>query len=147
MAQRFSDDFLRLVREKNDIESTIAPYVALRRSGRNLVGLCPFHGEKTPSFTVYTDQQHYHCYGCGAGGDVITFIKNIQNLSFYDAVKVLADRGGLRMPEDYADDGMDKLRRRCLAANREAARFFYECLKSEKGKEGLRYLRSRSKNI
>ncbi|MBQ6164693.1 MAG: DNA primase [Clostridia bacterium] len=143
MAQRLSDDFLRLVREKNDIESTIAPYVSLRRSGRNLVGLCPFHGEKTPSFTVYTDQQHYYCYGCGAGGDVITFTKNIQNLSFYDAVKVLAERAGLRMPENYADDGMDKLRRRCLAANREAARFFYECLKSEKGREGLQYLRSR----
>ena len=143
MAVRFNEDFLRQVRDRNDLESTIAPYVNLRRSGRNLVGLCPFHGEKTPSFTVYTDQQHYHCYGCGAGGDVITFVKNIQNLSFYDAVKLLAERAGLRMPDNTFDDGMDKLRRRNLAANREAARFYFECLKSEKGKAGLDYLRSR----
>lgn len=143
MAQRFSDDFLRLVRDKNDIESAVRPYVELRRSGRLLTGLCPFHGEKTPSFFVYTENQSYHCFGCGAGGDVITFTKNIQNLSFYDAVKLLADRAGLRMPDDTYDDGMDKLRRRCLAANREAARFYFECLKSESGSVGLEYLRSR----
>ncbi len=140
---RFSEDFLRQVRDKNDIESTIAPYVRLRRSGRLLQGLCPFHGEKTPSFFVYTESQSYHCFGCGTGGDVITFIKNIQNLSFYDAVKLLADRAGLRMPDNNYDDGMDKLRRRVLSANREAARFYFECLKNEKGKEGLEYLYAR----
>ena len=140
---RFSDAFLPQLRDKNDIESVLAPYVNLRRAGRNLVGLCPFHGEKTPSFTVYPEDQTYHCYGCGEHGNVITFVRKIQNLSYYDAVKYLADRAGLRMPDDTFDDGMDRLRKRCLAANREAARFYYSCLLNEEGKQGLDYLLSR----
>ena len=111
----------------------------MKRRGRNLVGLCPFHGEKTPSFTLYPDTESFYCFGCGAGGDVITFIKRIENLDYINAVRFLADRAGMKMPEDTRDDAVSRLRLRILEANREAARFFHSCLYSPTGKEGLEY--------
>ena len=86
---RFSDDFIQQIRDANDIESVISSYLELRRRGKNLVGLCPFHNEKTPSFTVYPETSSYFCFGCGAGGEVINFIRNIENLDFFEAVKLL----------------------------------------------------------
>ena len=88
---RFSDDFIQQIRDNNDIESVISSYIDLKRRGKNLVGLCPFHNEKTPSFTVYPETASYYCFGCGAGGEVINFIRNIENLDFTEAVKLLAD--------------------------------------------------------
>ena len=82
------ESFIRELTEKNDIESVISAYVNIKRRGRNLVGLCPFHGEKTPSFTVYPETASFYCFGCGAGGDAITFIKKIENLDYLDAVNV-----------------------------------------------------------
>ena len=137
------DDFLQELRLKNDITTVISSYVNLKRRGRNPVGLCPFHGEKTPSFTVYPETDSFYCFGCGAGGDVITFIKRIENLDYIDAVKLLAQRAGMNMPENSYDDSMQKLRQRIYEANREAARFFYAQLNSPNGKKALDYLHGR----
>ena len=93
------DSFIQELLSKNDIESVASSYVAFKRRGRNLVGLCPFHGEKTASFNLYPETNSFYCFGCGAGGDVITFIKRIENLDYIDAVKLLADRSGMKMPE------------------------------------------------
>lgn len=138
-----SDEFLSELRARTDIESVISPYVNLSRRGRLVKGLCPFHNEKTPSFTIYTDSQSFYCFGCGAGGDAITFVRRIENLDYVEAVKVLADRAGMKMPEDGYDDSMAKHRQRILAANREAAKFFHGMLMSEKGKIGLDYFLGR----
>ena len=139
-----SDDFLTELRNRADIESTISSYVNLKRAGRISKGLCPFHGEKTASFTVYPDTQSYYCFGCGNGGDVITFIKNIENLDYIDAVRFLADRVGLDVPdENNYDSTMNKRRLRILEANREAARFFHKCLQTQDGAIGYRYFKER----
>lgn len=140
---RFSDDFLSQLRLRCDIEQIISSYVNLKRRGRTLVGLCPFHNEKTPSFTVYPDTQSFYCFGCSAGGEVISFIKRIENLSFTDAVRFLCDRVGLSMPVDGIDTSMAQKRKEMLDINREAARFFNTCLFSEEGKAGLDYYKSR----
>ncbi len=137
------DSFLQELTQRNPIESLISGYVQVKRRGRNLVGLCPFHGEKTPSFTVYPENNSFYCFGCGAGGDVITFVKRIENLDYRDAVKFLADRAGMKMPENDVDDTMSRLRTRVLEANREAARFFHACLYSPAGKMALDYYHSR----
>lgn len=119
-----SDEFLDDLRRRADIESTVSSYVSLKRKGKILTGLCPFHNEKTPSFTVYPETQSYYCFGCGNGGDVITFIRNIENLDYMEAVKLLADRHGVSMPQDGYDSGLSKKRTEMYGANREAARFF-----------------------
>ena len=95
---RLSDSFLEQLRANTDIESVISPYVNLRRRGKNLVGLCPFHNEKTPSFTVYPENGSFYCFGCGVGGDVITFVRRMENLDYMEAVKQLADRAGMALP-------------------------------------------------
>ncbi len=143
MAQRFSDEFLTELHMRCDIEQTIASYVQLKRRGKNLVGLCPFHNEKTPSFTVYPDSQSYYCFGCGAGGEVINFIRRAENLDFYEAVRFLCDRYSLVMPADGVDDSLAVKRKRMYDINKEAARFFNSCLFTEEGKEGLDYFKSR----
>ena len=137
------DSFLQELIAKNDIESVASSYVSFKRRGRNLVGLCPFHGEKTPSFNLYPETASFYCFGCGAGGDVITFIRKIENLSYIDAVKFLADRAGMTMPEQSYNDVSAKQRLRILEANREAARLFYAYLYSSGGKAGLDYYHSR----
>ena len=103
------------------------------------MGLCPFHNEKTPSFTVYPATQSFYCFGCGAGGDAITFVKKIENLDYLDAVKTLAQRAGLQMPQEGFDDSLSKRRRRILEMNREAARFYHSVLLSPEGKVGYDY--------
>lgn len=138
-----SDSFLQEIRDRNEIESVISPYVNLKRRGRNLTGLCPFHNEKTPSFTVYPETQSFYCFGCGAGGDVITFVRKIENLDYTEAVKSLADRAGIAMPQDGYDDTLMKQRRRILEANRDAARFFHETLFKPEGAPALEYIKKR----
>ena len=141
---RFDDAFLMELRSRADIESIISSYVNIKRAGRISKGLCPFHGEKTPSFTVYPDTQSYYCFGCGSGGDVVTFIKNIENLDYLDAVKFLADRVGMDVPEENSyDNTLNKKRLRMLEANREAARFFHSCLGTKDGAIGYQYFRNR----
>lgn len=137
------DAFLQELISRNPIDDVVSSYVRVKRRGRNSVGLCPFHGEKTPSFTVYSETSSFYCFGCGAGGDVITFIKKIENLSYIDAVRFLADRAGLKMPDEHTDDTISKLRMRILEANRDAARFFHQCLYAPEGRVGLEYYYSR----
>jgi len=141
---RLSDDFISEVKYRNDLGEIAASYMQLKRRGRNMVGLCPFHGEKTPSFNIYTENGSFYCFGCGVGGDVITFIMKIENLDYMEAVKFLAQRAGMAMPEDEYDDSMGRLRTRIYEANREAARFFYQQLNSPEGKAAMDYLRGRA---
>ncbi len=133
------DSFLQELKLKTDIEDVISTYVTLKRRGRTLVGLCPFHNEKTPSFTVYPETQSFYCFGCSAGGDSVGFIKKIENLDYIDAVKLLDERAGMQMPEDGFDDSLGKKRRRILEMNRAAAKFFHSYMMSNEGKKGLDY--------
>ena len=138
------DSFIQELLSKNDIESVASSYVAFKRRGRNLVGLCPFHGEKTASFNLYPETNSFYCFGCGAGGDVITFIKRIENLDYIDAIKLLADRSGMKMPEmRQENDQTSRLRMRILEANREAARLYHAALYRPEGKVALDYYHSR----
>ena len=131
------------LKSRCDITDIVSSYVNLKRRGKNMVGLCPFHNEKSPSFNVYPENNSFYCFGCGAGGDVITFIRKIENLDYIEAVKVLADRVGLQMPEQGVDDSMSRLRQRVLEINRESARFFHSALLSPEGKPGLDYFARR----
>ena len=140
---RFTDDFLNELRMRCDIEQVISSYVQLKRRGKNLVGLCPFHNEKTPSFTVYPESQSYFCFGCGAGGEVINFIRRAENLDFTEAVSFLCQKASMAMPTDGYDDSLAQKRKRIYEINKEAARFFNSCLYSEEGKAGLEYFRMR----
>ncbi|MGN0622060.1 MAG: DNA primase [Porcipelethomonas sp.] len=137
------DEFLYQLKLANPVDSVIGSYVNLRRTGHDFVGLCPFHSEKTPSFHVYTDTQSFYCFGCGAGGDVITFTKRIENLDYIEAVRMLAQRGGLDMPEDSRDDKTAMLKKRIYELNRETANFYYRQLVSGADKRGLMYFAKR----
>ena len=139
-----ASDLYRSQQERVDIEEVISSHITLRRRGKTLVGLCPFHNEKTPSFTVYPDTNSFYCFGCGAGGDVISFIRRIDNLDYVEAVKTVAQMAGMSMPEDGYDDTLAKRRMRLLAANREAARFFNPCLTDEKNRPALDYFLRRA---
>ena len=129
-----------------DIESIVSSYVQLKRAGRNLVGLCPFHSEKTPSMVVYNDSQSFYCFGCGAGGDVISFIMRIENLDYPEAVRFLSERVGVQFPEDGQEDASSRIKPVILEINRLAARFYHDCLKSEAGKPGMAYFAKRQLN-
>lgn len=139
-----SERFIQELQERVDIEEVVSSHITLRRRGKTLVGLCPFHNEKTPSFTVYPDTNSFYCFGCGAGGDVISFIRRIDNLDYVEAVKTVAQMAGMSMPEDGYDDTLAKRRMRLLAANREAARFFNACLMDEKNRPALDYFLRRA---
>ena len=138
--QRFLDELIA----RSDIVDVVSGYVALQRKGGNLFGLCPFHNEKTPSFSVWPDKQIYHCFGCKKGGGVINFIMEIENLTFPEAVRFLAKRANLPVPEDDGpQDGADRLRRRVLELNRDAARWYYDLLCSPEGAAVQAYLDKR----
>lgn len=138
-----NESFITQLKLACDIESIISSYVPLKREGRNQKALCPFHLEKTPSFVVYEDTQSFYCFGCGAGGDVITFIMRVENLDYVEAVRFLAARVGMTVPEDGQNDRQTQLKARILEMNREAARFFHAALKSPAGMPGLRYFAQR----
>ena len=139
----FPESFLQELTDRNEISEVVSGYVRLnKKSGANLFGLCPFHSEKTPSFSVSTDKQIYHCFGCGKGGGVINFIMEIENLSYPDAVRFLARRAGLPVPEEERDENYSQ-RERMLSLNRDAARFFYEQLVAPSGKIAQDYVNKR----
>ena len=140
----FSDQFLDEVVARNDIADVVSGYVTLTRKGGNLFGLCPFHNEKTPSFSVAPDKQIYHCFGCKKGGGVINFIMEIEGLSFPEAVEFLAKRANIPLPaEDEARSNADRLRRRVLELNRAAARWYYDQLQLPQGAAVQAYLDKR----
>lgn len=139
-----SEEYINALKSKIDITDLISSYVQLKRSGSTFRGLCPFHNEKTPSFFVYPDTQSFYCFGCGTGGDMITFIRDIEHLDYTDALKMLADKAGMDPPDlTHTDDSMSVKRRLILEMNRAAARFYSSMLMTKKGAEGLAYLRSR----
>ena len=131
------------IKYKSDIESVVSSYITLKRRGKNLIGLCPFHGEKTPSFTIYPENGSFYCFGCKAGGDVFTFTKLIENLDYIDAVKLLAERCGVAVVENERDDSLHNLKNTILEINRETARFYYANLFKPEGKWALDYYLSR----
>lgn len=131
------------IKYRNDIETAVSSYVNLKRRGKNLVGLCPFHSEKTPSFTVYPENGSFYCFGCGVGGDVFTFTGLIENLDYIEAVKLLAERSGVALPQDGYDDSMQRLKNKIYDINRDTARFFHSFLMSPEGKWALDYLLGR----
>lgn len=136
------ESFLEELAARNDIADVVSGYVHLtKRTGANQFGLCPFHSEKSPSFSVNTERQIYHCFGCGKGGSVINFIMEIENLSFPDAVRFLAQRVGLEVPDDRPDENRGR-RSRMLELNRDAARFFHSCLMADTG-AGAAYVKKR----
>ncbi len=136
-------EYIEELVSRSDIIDVVGSYVQLKRKGRLYAGLCPFHSEKTASFFVYPDTQSFYCFGCGAGGDVINFIKKINNIDHVEAVKMLAARAG--MPEPTDDDKTGRMRSRILSMNKEAARFFYSCLnaKTEEAAQARAYWRRR----
>ena len=141
---RFSEAFLDELAARNDIVDVVSGYVELKRKGANYFGLCPFHSEKTPSFSVAPDKQMYHCFGCKKGGGVFNFIMEIENLTFPEAVEFLARRAGMPLPQEgeMQNDG-DRLRRRVLELNRTAARWFYDQLQQPQGAAVQAYLDKR----
>ena len=142
----YPDELIEEVRMKNDIVDVISGYVRLQKKGANYFGLCPFHNEKSPSFSVSPGKQMYYCFGCGAGGNVYTFIQEYENYTFPEAVKMLADRAGVNLPEiEYSEEAKkaESKRSRLLEINKEAAKYFYFQLRDRQGETGYRYLRDR----
>lgn len=146
MASRFPPAWLETLRERNDIVQVVSSYISLKKNGKNYWGLCPFHGEKTASFSVDGEKQFYYCFGCKAGGSVINFIMDIEHLSFHEAVEFLADRAHMPLPEMIQDEDYERRRTqrdRLRAANKAAARFYHETLFRPEGAESLAYLKNR----
>ena len=142
----YPDELIEEVRSRNDIVDVISGYVHLQKKGANYFGLCPFHNEKSPSFSVSRSKQMYYCFGCGAGGNVFTFLMEYENDTFPEAVKALADRAGISLPEaDESEEARKEQSRRSrlLAINKEAAKYFYFQLRAKQGEQGLNYLRER----
>ena len=141
------EDIINEIKYRNDIETAVSQYVNLKRRGKNLVGLCPFHSEKTPSFTVYPENGSFYCFGCGVGGDVFTFTGLIENLDYMESIKLLAERSGITLPQDGYDDSMQRLKKKIYDINRDTARFFHSFLMSPGGKWALDYLTGRGLTV
>jgi len=140
----FDDEFLNEIKEKNNIVDIINMYTPLKRNGNRYVGLCPFHSEKTPSFNVSEEKQMYHCFGCGAGGTVIQFMMNAENYDFTEAVKYLAERAGVSLPDEKSEENEKYvLKKKIYEMNKIAAKEFYKNLISEDGKNALFYLKKK----
>ncbi|MCI8898691.1 MAG: DNA primase, partial [Lachnospiraceae bacterium] len=143
----YPQELIEEVRTKNDIVDVISGYVRIQKKGSNYFGLCPFHNEKSPSFSVSQSKQIFYCFGCGAGGNVITFLMEYENATFQEAVKILADRAGINLPEmEYNEEARQKESRRAklLEINKEAARYYYYMLRDSRGRTGYQYLSGRS---
>lgn len=142
----YSDEIIEEVRSKNDIVDVISSYVKLQKKGSSYFGLCPFHNEKSPSFSVSREKQIYYCFGCGAGGNVFTFLMEYENYSFQEALKYLADRAGVELPEaEYSKEARERADQKAilLEINKVAAQYFYVQLKSPQGAHALSYLKDR----
>ena len=146
--ERYNDEILDEIRSRNDIVSTISQYMTLKRKGRNYFGLCPFHNEKSPSFSVSPNKQIFHCFGCGVGGDVINFVKKIENIGFLDSVRLLAEKSGIQLPNDIskAEEENIKLKNRVYKINELAAKFYHENLYKPTSKIAQDYIKKRKLN-
>ena len=142
----YSDDMIEEVRTRNDIVDVISGYVKLQRKGSSYFGLCPFHNEKSPSFSVSPSKQMYYCFGCGAGGNVFTFLMEYENFTFPEAVKALADRAGMELPEmEYSEEAKQQrdLKTAVLEVNKMAAKYYYCLLRAPQGAKAMEYLKKR----
>lgn len=141
------EEVINEIKYRNDIENVISQYSNLKRRGKNLVGLCPFHSEKTPSFTVYPENGSFYCFGCGVGGDVITFTGLIENLDYIESVKLLAERSNIQLPQDGYDSSIQNVKNTVYDINRETAKFFHSYLMSDSGKWALNYYINRGLSL
>ena len=142
---RYSDDILNEIKENNDIVEVISQYVHLKRSGRNYFGLCPFHNEKSPSFSVSPDKQIFHCFGCGVGGNVFSFLTKIEGISFVEAVQTLAERANLQLPAlgDNQDEAKEILKSKVYKVNEFTANFYHQNLYKPESKIAQEYIKKR----
>ena len=141
------EEVINEIKYRNDIENVISQYSNLKRRGKNLGGLCPFHSEKTPSFTVYPENGSFYCFGCGVGGDVITFTGLIENLDYIESVKLLAERSNIQLPQDGYDSSIQNVKNTVYDINRETAKFFHSYLMSDSGKWALNYYINRGLSL
>ncbi len=146
--ERYSDEILNEIRSRNDIVAVISQYMSLKRKGRNYFGLCPFHNEKSPSFSVSPDKQIFHCFGCGVGGDVINFVKKIENISFLDSVRLLAEKSGVQLLNNLSleDEKKLDLKNKVYKINELAAKFYHENLYKSTSKVVQEYIKKRKLN-
>ena len=142
---RYSDDLIEEVVSSNDIVDVVSQYVSLKRSGRNFLGLCPFHKEKTPSFCVSADKQIFHCFGCGVGGNALHFISKIENLNFIESLELLADKAGIVLPslESGEDSKRIELKEKVYKINEEVAKYYHEILYTQIAKPAQEYVKKR----
>lgn len=142
---RYSDELIEEIRQNNDIVDVISQYVHLKRSGRNFFGLCPFHNEKSPSFSVSPDKQIFHCFGCGVGGNVYTFLMKIEGINFFEAIQMLAERANIQLPtlENGADSAREELKAKVLKVNSFAAEFYHKNLYKPEAKIAQEYVKKR----
>ena len=140
---KISKEKLEEIKAKNDILDVVSEYIELTPKGNRLMSLCPFHNDKTPSFTVYPEKGSFYCFGCGTGGDVIEFVKLIKNIDYVGAVKLLADRAAINLSEDNNDSYFARMSNKILAINQEVAKFYQSYLKSANGKWAVEYLSNR----
>ena len=142
---RYSDEVINDVRQSNDIVDVISQYVHLKRSGRNFFGLCPFHNEKSPSFSVSPDKQIFHCFGCGVGGNVFSFITQIEGINFVEAVQMLAERANIQLPtlQDNGDSQREELKAKVYKVNEFTADFYHQNLYKPQAKIAQEYVKKR----
>ena len=142
---RYSEELIDEIRSSNDIVDVISQYVTLKRSGRSFFGLCPFHKEKSPSFSVSPDKQLFHCFGCGAGGNVIHFISKIENVNFIESLQILAERAGITLPslQNSEDDKKQQLRKKVFEINEKVALFYHQHLYQPSAKPAQEYVKKR----
>lgn len=142
---RYSEALIDEIKSNNDIVDIISQYVILKRSGRNFLGLCPFHKEKTPSFSVSPDKQIFHCFGCGVGGDVISFVCKMENINYREAIETLAEKAGIALPTSDNDKEarIDILRQKVYEINEIVAEYYHQNLYKETAKEAQEYVKQR----
>ena len=145
---RYSEELIEEIRSSNDIVDVISQYVILKRSGRNFFGLCPFHKEKSPSFSVSPDKQIFHCFGCGVGGNVFTFLTKIEGINFVEAVQMLAERSNIQLPtlENKGDSVREELKAKVYKVNEFTAKFYHENLYKPEAKPAQEYVKKRKLN-
>ena len=142
---RYSDEILDEIKTRNDIVDVISQYVTLKRKGRNFFGICPFHNEKSPSFSVSPDKQIFHCFGCGVGGNVFHFISKIENINFVESIQLLAERAHIELPKSSSveDERLANLKAKVYQVNQEAAQFYHENLYKPSSKIAQEYIKKR----
>ena len=145
---RYSDEILDEVKSSNDIVDVISQYISLKRSGRNYFGLCPFHNEKSPSFSVSPDKQIFHCFGCGVGGNVISFISKIEGIGFKESIEVLAERANIKLPtlDNSIDSKKEELKAKVYKVNIFTAEYYHKKLYEPSSKIAQEYVKKRQLN-